>query len=795
MGIAFRKVWRDMRNNLGRTALVVASIAIGVLALGLIVSGRTLMARQMMVSQAESHPTTLRLSVGPAIDDATLRMIRRQPGVEGARGVIFSGIRWKPSLEAAWTDATLTAIDDYTDQTYDLITLREGGWPATGRVAIEHSHVAPYAVPPVGGTLFFEVNGRAKPMTLAGVVRDPREIGPPFTSQPTFYVTRNTLVSLGLSDRFNSLQVAVADFSQERAEAVQHQLTDRLETLGVGVNDSEITAPDRHFLQDVMDGVTMILTVMALLSLGMSTILVINTINAILAQQVPQIGIMKTIGGLRGQITGLYLAGVIIYGLLSLMLAMPIGAFGGWALARWLMALINVTVSDFEVLPSTLGIQFVTGLVVPVLAAFWPIVQGSAISVREAVSQYGLGTGNYGSRWIDRVLARVQGLPRTWSMALRNTFRRMSRAALTEVTLIGAGVIFMMVISAQHSFETTLATIFRGFGYDVILGFSTWQRIDRVTPLLEAQPNVDRVELWQFANAQTRLPDDPDTVADRELLVRGIPRDTQLFTPELTAGRPLLPEDDRALLLNQDLAGEMGVGIGQRIQLDFGDGTAQEWTVVGLIYDLAGRGRTAYLYRDTLARDLGFVGRGSVAEIRLQTNSLEAQLAAEAQLREALEDQGISVSFTRTQLLTREEAGAQFSILTSLLLIMTGLIGLVGAIGLSGTLSINVLERRREIGVMRAVGASSLDIGVVFMGEGLLLGVASWLASVPLAVVAGQWFVSNLNETIDFNGAYYFAEHSVWIWLGIVVSLSLLASWLPARRAAAISVRESLAYE
>jgi len=81
------------------------------------------------------------------------------------------------------------------------------------------------------------------------------------------------------------------------------------------------------------------------------------------------------------------------------------------------------------------------------------------------------------------------------------------------------------------------------------------------------------------------------------------------------------------------------------------------------------------------------------------------------------------------------------------------------------------------------------------MGEGLLLGVASRLASVPLAVVAGQWFVSNLNETIDFNGAYYFAEHSVWIWLGIVVSLSLLASWLPARRAAAISVRESLAYE
>lgn len=795
MGLAFRKIWRDMRNNLGRTILVVASIAIGVLALGLIVSGRTLMARQMIVSQTESHPTTLRLSVGPAVDDSTLDMIRRQPGVTGARGVDYSGIRWRPTPDAEWADANLVAIESYANQVYDLITLREGTWPSGGRLAVEHNHVAPYDVPAVGGTLYFEVNDRAKPMIVIGVVRDPREIGPPFTSQPTFYLTRAEMTALGLSDRFNSIQVDVADFSQQRAEAVQRQLTDRLEKIGISVNDAEITAPDRHFLQDVMDGVTMILTVMALLSLGMSTILVVNTINAILAQQVPQIGIMKTIGGLRGQITGLYLAGVIVYGLLSLLVAMPIGAFGGWALARWMMALINVPVSDFEILPSTLVIQFVTGLIVPVLAAFWPIVQGAAISVREAVSQYGVGTSNYGTRWIDRILARIQGLPRTWSMALRNTFRRMSRAALTEVTLIGAGVIFMMVISAQHSFDTTLATIFRGFGYDVLLGFSNWQRIDRVTPLLESQPNVERVELWQFVGAQTRVAGETDSLADRELQVRGIPRDTELFTPELTAGRGLLPEDDRALLLNQDIAKDMGVSVGQQIELDFGDGANRVWTVVGLIYDLAGQGRTAYLYRDVLARDLGFVGRGSVAEIRLYSNTLDAQLAAERQLRQALEDQGISVSFTRTQLLTREEAGAQFGILTTLLLIMTGLIGLVGAIGLSGTLSINVLERRREIGVMRAVGASSLDVGVVFMGEGLLLGVASWLASIPLAVVAGQWFVDNLNETIDFNGAYYFAEHSVWIWLLIVVSLSLLASWLPARRAAALSVRESLAYE
>ena len=67
-----------------------------------------------------------------------------------------------------------------------------------------------------------------------------------------------------------------------------------------------------------------------------------------------------------------------------------------------------------------------------------------------------------------------------------------------------------------------------------------------------------------------------------------------------------------------------------------------------------------------------------------------------------------------------------------LLLTLAALIALVGAIGLAGTLSINVLERRREIGVMRAIGASGLTIASLFIGEGLILGLLAWLIAIPL---------------------------------------------------------------
>ena len=126
---------------------------------------------------------------------------------------------------------------------------------------------------------------------------------------------------------------------------------------------------------------------------------------------------------------------------------------------------------------------------------------------------------------------------------------------------------------------------------------------------------------------------------------------------------------------------------------------------------------------------------------------------------------------------------------------VTVLMAIVGSIGLSGTLSINVIERRREIGVMRAVGAGSRDVALVFIGEGLLLGVLSWAIAVPIGLLAGRPFVEAIGELVDFPGQYSPAIYGLWIWLSIVVVLSILASWLPSRRATQISVSESLAYE
>jgi ABC-type lipoprotein release transport system permease subunit len=216
------------------------------------------------------------------------------------------------------------------------------------------------------------------------------------------------------------------------------------------------------------------------------------------------------------------------------------------------------------------------------------------------------------------------------------------------------------------------------------------------------------------------------------------------------------------------------------------------WTIVGLILDLGAQAgqRSVYVNRDVLSADMNLVGRSQVAEIKGREESLAAQQAIEDDLLDYVEGQGIGVSYSTTALENKELANAQFNILTTVLLIMTVLIAAVGGFGLSGT-SINVRSGHGRSG--DAVGASS--VSPIFVGEGLLLGLISWLIAIPLSAAAGRPFVAALGVILDFPFEYRYSSESILLWFAIIFVISTGASWLPSRRATQISVRESLAYD
>ena len=796
MRTAFRKVWRDLWRNFGRTVMVILSIAVGVMAVGMVVSGNQLVISQMAQSHIDSNPSHGALYLSGLVNDDTIRSLKRVPGVEDIEGFADATIRWKTSLDGEWHDGHITTYPSFESRKFDQQTLLEGNWPSEKNISVEAAHIDSFGTPGMGGTVYFEINERARPLEVHGVVRDPFEWPLPFGNNASFYVTPDTFQRIAGFRGYDNLRITITDYSEENFHIIADRINDKLQKIGVSVGFADPYHPEEHYLQEMINGVGMVLSVMAVGSLGLSTLLVINTINALIAQQIPQIGIMKAVGALRRQISGLYLIIILIYAVLSLIIAVPIGAYGGNALAEWMLYLLNVPAIPFEILPEVLLLQILVGLLVPLLAGLFPILRGVAIPAARAISQTGLGRGEYGRRLIDRLMARVRGLPRMAALSLRNTFRRPGRVVLTLLTLIFSGAIFMMVFSTQFSFEQTIDKIFAGFGYEVEIDFRQYQCIDEVVPLIESRPNVANAEMWTFRTAETRLPGASGPGSEYEVFVRGVPSDSPMFNPELTAGRALDPEDNQAILLNQKLAGKMGVEVGDEIIIDLPDVGDTTWTVVGLVFDLNGRDQnTAFANIDVFNRVLHNVGNSAVAMIQTTEQSLAVQQSVESDLREFFEAKGMEVYHSAVASEDRAQASAQFGTLTKVLMLMTVLMAIVGSMGLSGTLSINVIERRREIGVMRAVGASSRDVGYIFVGEGLLLGLVSWVAAIPIGLSVGPVFVLSLGNVIDFPAEYYPAYHGIWIWLGIVVVLSILASWIPARRATRISVNESLAYE
>jgi putative ABC transport system permease protein len=137
-----------------------------------------------------------------------------------------------------------------------------------------------------------------------------------------------------------------------------------------------------------------------------------------------------------------------------------------------------------------------------------------------------------------------------------------------------------------------------------------------------------------------------------------------------------------------------------------------------------------------------------------------------------------------------------FSVLTAFLLFLAVLTAFVGSIGLAGTMSMNVMERTREIGILRAIGASNRILMRMILLEGSLIGAASWILASLLALPISKLMSDSVSQALFGSPSVMLITPTGFlIWLGVVIILSLLASALPARTAARLTIREVLAYE
>lgn len=797
----WRKVLRDLALTRGRTLMVVLSIAVGVFAIGTVAGTRQRVAQALSGSFSAIRPSNATITTFTTFDEDLVAVVERMPEVSEAEGrrSLFVRVR---TAGGDWRNMQLNVLPKGGQTRLDRVLPHQGQWPPPRHgVVVERS-----AMGLVGARIGEAVTvrtplGKERVLDLVGTAFDVYALVFTIDGVPWGYIDEETLAWLGEGRGVNELHLRAAEHADDAGHVadVVAAVRDKLERDGRAIYFMTIPEPGKHPLDSTIKAMLLLLGAMGALALGLSGFLVANTMAAIMAQETRAIGIMKAIGAGQGQIGGLYTGLVLAYGTLSLGVALPTGLLGTVWLSRLLAGYLNLDLHGGVISLPVLALQAAVSLLVPVVAAAIPIWLGTRITVREALSSYGLGRGQFGRRRLDRWLERLSGLSRPILLGLRNTFRRPGRLMLTVITLTIAGAMFVGVLHVRASLGRTMDVLLQLYQFDVAAQMARPYRVERLLAVARTVPGIRAAEGWGFTSARHLDARKPQGAAmlsiSVPLIVFAPPATSTMLRVPILRGRWLLPGDERAAVVSSAVLDDQpGLDVGGTIRLKL-EGRDTEWTVVGVSQGL---GPTPLVYVNYLpfGKVVEAAGQAQWLSVTLTEPTVAARQAAAKALEAAFERAGLRISLVVKIDEERKEALAAFDGIIALLLAMVGLMALVGGLGLAGTTSLNVIERRREIGVMRAIGASDGALYRIILVENLTVALLSWLLGVALSLPLG-WALgrgigqsllgSPLSFALSLGGAV--------AWLGLEVVLVLLCSWLPARRAVRVSVHEALAYD
>ena len=808
----WRKVLSDLIDNKARTLLVVFSIAVGVFAIGVLVGTYQIIQSDMSVTYAANNPANIEIRM-EEFDEDFLNTLGNVDGVEDAEGRWVFSTRVRPLGSDEWTSLSVVTIDDFEEHSINLLVPVSGATaPEKNQILLQKEIMDDFNVS-AGDTIEFQLSDQSiKTIYVAGIVADSSTDAIDFLAPPLSYITPNTLRLFNEPDEgeYNRLYATVEEGKDDKTHIVDvlGDVKAKAEKNDYVVYRTFSALTHEHPMASTINAVLGILFALGILILFLSSSLIANTLSALLNQHLRHIGVMKLIGGRDELILKMYIVLLLAFGLLSLVIAVPLGGQGAYALSKFIGDKIGFELLGYRIVPLSFIVQVAVGILVPLIAGLLPVIQGSRVTVQKALSgDLAREAGDPAEAGADResdeetfqiraasaLADRGIRIPRPLLVSLRNTFRQRNRLILTLFTLLMGGAIFISVFNVRTSLREYIQVVGNYFLADVTMSFDKLYRISEVEQFAMSDPRVVDVEGWAFASAEILY--DDETIADN-VDILAPPAESALVNPLLVEGRWILPTDRRKMAISESVYDSYpNLKAGDVIPLKI-HGREEMWEVVGIFKFVGMEGTIAYAPYEYIAKETNVVNQSASFRIVSSEHDRETQAALSRDMDQFFRDNGFQVNEASPGLTMMDEASESIDILITFLLIMAVLTAVVGAMGLAGTMSMNVLERTREIGIMRAIGATDAEIIKMVLVEGLMIGLISFVLSILIAIPF-TYLLSGIVSRATFETpiAVVFTPVGYGIWFGLVLILSVLASVLPARNAARLTIREVLSYE
>jgi putative ABC transport system permease protein len=759
----------------------------------------------------------------------TLDTIRATEGVAGAEGsargsalLVVDGeaaVPGGPSMGLSWGDAPFSPY-----------RLADGRPPRTdGEVVVDVATAEAYGVE-VGDTVGVTVADGARTAEVVGTARFGDAAGVPNATVALFApATAQELFGLGTG--WSEVQV-VADriAADELADRLTAALAD-----GWEVSTSKDTAAaSAAAARDQLVYLEVMLGVLAVTALVVGGFMIANTFGIVVAQRTRELATLRALGASSRQVTASVLGEALVVGMVASSAGVALGVAAAVGLRR-LAGVFGVVIPDgpLAVEPRTLVVGVAVGLAVTLVASLAPARRAAGVApvaamrdsapAARAVSRVrlvagallvgsgaaglvgGATTGSmpaagaggaavlvgtvvlapaFAGRLGDRLGGAVRGglVPR---LARTNLRRAERRTAATAIALaVGLAVVTFMTVVATSVKEAMTGGVDDVVTAELVVQSGRGEMLGGLSPeVLRHAAEVPGVEVgspirfghWLDGERTAALTAvDPATlpqVADVDFVEGSM--------ADLSSG---------GIVLAEDAAAEHGVGVGDELPMTLARTGEQSLEVVGVFAaEDAWALSTGYVvalgtYAEHFAEDVDatvFVGLADGADPAAVQAEVEAALADFPTAE--VHDQA-SAAKARTRMLD-----SMLGLVTVLLLLAV----VIALLGITNALALSIVERTREVGLLRAVGMSRRQVGWMVRLEAALTAAVGALTGLALGVVVAVAVVQALGGAADVPFTVPVVQLAAYV--AVATAGGVLAGLLPGRRAARMDVLEAVA--
>jgi putative ABC transport system permease protein len=778
----------------------------------------------------------------PSFSAAVKPRVDRTPGVRVAGGQIFTaGAFFDARNERIGNSLAPQFITSNIPAVLETQTFVEGRKPATRREVAFDQSAAEQAGLGVGDTLKLASVERTAAYRIVGLTRlgDASWGGASVAALTLPEAQRIT----GKRGEFDQLLVA-ARAGVSEAE-LRRRLQRRLADADLRIETAEQSAErNSDQIRDDLGFLRIALLVFAFVALFVGAFLIFNTFSITVAQRIREFGMLRTLGAGRGQILGSVVVEALAIGVAGALL----GLAGGYAIAVALKALFVAVGFDLPTTAlvtktRTVVVSLAIGIGVTLLSSFVPALRatrvppiaallalelphsrrrGLVIALLAALFGVGglalvllglfgeasggdaallvglgavavlLGVSLFSPRLV-RPLASLAGRPLELArrligrLARENTQRNPARTAVTAAALmIGLAVVAFVTVFAAGIKSSIATAVDESFQGELVM-----QNSDGFSPIspraAAAARGVRGVGLVSTVRAaQARLLDGGGTKR-----ISGLDRDAgEVLEIEWTEGGPatLRRLRDDEIVLAKSLASDLGVERGDRVRLLTQIGRRPALTVVGEFKDKAELLGGAIVTQSLMAR--AFDQRDDFLDFVKLAPGADDEAVQKRLI--GLMDRQFPVVEVRNQEELKESQEAQLDELLALIYVLLALAVIVSLFGIANTLALSIHERRRELGMLRAIGMSRRQVRTMIRYEAVITALIGALLGMAIGVVFAALIALPL---ADEGFALSYPVGQLVVLLIFAAIAGVLAAIPPARRASRLDVLESLQYE